>query len=239
MKFALTSDTRGPTINPPRTAYAALGMVAPAPAVAFNKPPDCILVTVAPEKFAPEISHPPIFRFVRSVFDKFALTRRTFGPTIFVPLTTYAADGSVAVASPVIPPVRIPVIFAPERFAVVSVALRRDVFVMFAFWKSVLVRTTPLISIPERSVPARLTPAPIMNPVPLAPPVFRTIYPVFRVAVVPPMRPPLRRPVSVVDVKIAPEISAFARFAFVKLLLVKLALVSVTPDKSTPVRVAL
>lgn len=235
----MTSDTRGPTINPPRTAYAALGMVAPAPAVAFNKPPDCILVTVAPEKFAPEISQPLILSPVRFVFDKFALTRRTFGPTIFVPLTTYTADGSVAVASPVIPPVRIPVIFAPERFAVVSVALRRDVFVMFAFWKLVLVRTTPDMSIPERSVPARLTPAPIMNPVPLAPPVFRTIYPVFMVAVVPPMSPPLRRPVSVVVVKIAPEISAFARLAFVKLLLVKLALVSVTPDKSTPVRVAL
>jgi hypothetical protein len=129
--------------------------------------------------------------------------------------------------------------FAPERFAVVSVELRRLVFVMFAFWKSVLVRTMPLMSMPDRSVPARLTPAPIMNPVPLAPPVFRTIYPVFSVAVVPPMRPPLRRPVSVVVVKIAPEISAFVRMAFVKLLLVKFALVSVTPDKSTPVKVAL
>ena len=82
VRFASTRDTRGPTMNPPRIAYAAFGIVAPAPAVAFNRPPLRILVTIAPEKFAPEISQPLMLRPVRSVLDKFALTRRKFGPTI-------------------------------------------------------------------------------------------------------------------------------------------------------------
>jgi hypothetical protein len=82
LRFASTRDTSGPTMNPPRTAYPPFGIVAPAPALAFNNPPLRILITVAPEKFAPEISHPLILRAVRSVFDKFAPMRRTFGPTI-------------------------------------------------------------------------------------------------------------------------------------------------------------
>jgi hypothetical protein len=109
---------------------------------------------------------------------------------------------------------------------------------MFASIKLVLVRLMPVMSIPDKSVVLKLTPAPIINPLPLAPPVFRTIYPVGSVAVVAPVSPPLRSPVSVVLVKIVPDISAFVIFAFARLLLVKFALVSATPDKSTPVNVA-
>ena len=57
--------------------------------------------------------------------------------------------------------------------------------------------------------------------------------------VVAPVSPPLRRPVSVVLEKIAPDISAFVISAFVRLLLVKFTLVRATPDKSTPVNVEL
>ena len=58
-------------------------------------------------------------------------------------------------------------------------------------------------------------------------------------AVVAPVSPPLRRPVSVVLEKFAPDISAFVISAFVRLLLVKFTLVRATPDKSTPVNVEL
>ena len=137
---------------------------------------------VAPEKFAPDISQPTMEMSVRSVLERFAPTNRTPGPTIQPtdpppPLATYAADGSVAVVNPTILPVRRPVTVAPDRFAVVSVALRRLAFVRLAPVKSVLVRTMPDISTADKSAPARETPAPIRNPEPVPappPPVYRT-----------------------------------------------------------------
>ena len=81
-RLALTSDTPLPTRYPPRTAVAAFGIVAPAPAVAFNNPPLCTPVIVAPARFAPEISQFAILRLVRSVPARFAPTSLTPGPTI-------------------------------------------------------------------------------------------------------------------------------------------------------------
>jgi hypothetical protein len=115
---------------------------------------------------------------------------------------------------------------------------RKLAFVKFALVKSVLVKTTPDISTPDKSAPARLTPAPIKYPPVEPPPVLRTIYPVFNVAVAAPVIPPLRTPVSVVFVKIVPEIPAFVSIAPVKLAPVIVAPVSATPDKSNPARFA-
>ena len=119
---------------------------------------------------------------MRSVPDRFAPTNFTFGPTIQPtepppPRATYESDGSVAVVSPTIFPVRIPVMVAPERLAVVSVAFRRIAFVRLAPVKSVLVRTMPDISTADKSAPASETPAPIRNPDPVPappPPVYLT-----------------------------------------------------------------
>jgi len=188
-KFAPTRDTPGPTIIPfptalPRTDVAAFGIVAlPAvPAAPCKSPPLRSPVIVALAKFAPDISHPVITRSVRSVLERLAPTNFTPGPTIQPtepppPRATYESDGSVAVVSPVIFPVRIPVMVAPERLAVVSVAFLRMAFVKFAPVKSVLVRTMPDISTPDKSAPVSETPAPIRNPDPVPappPPVYRT-----------------------------------------------------------------
>ena len=81
-RLAPTSDTPLPTRYPPRTTVDALGIVAPAPAVAFNNPPLRTPVIVAEERFAPEISQFAILRLVRSVPARFALMSLTPGPTI-------------------------------------------------------------------------------------------------------------------------------------------------------------
>ena len=188
-KFAPTRDTPGPTIIPfptalPRTDVAAFGIVAVPgdPAAPFKSPPLRSPVIVALAKFAPDISHPVITRSVRSVPERLAPTNFTSGPTIQPtepppPRATYESDGSVAVVSPIIFPVRMPVMVAPDRLAVVSVAFRRTAFVKYAPVKSVLVRTMPDISTPDKSAPVSETPAPIRNPDPVPappPPVYRT-----------------------------------------------------------------
>ncbi len=110
--------------------------------------PETKFVTVAPERFAPEMSTPAIEIDVRSVFERFALRSITDGPTMKPFLATYPV-GSVAVVRFTREPV----------MTLVSVALVRTAFVM----------VDPVIVTPDKSIPVaaalvRLTFGPTMNP---------------------------------------------------------------------------
>ena len=110
--------------------------------------PETKFVTVAPERFAPEMSTPAIETAVRSVFERFALRNMTDGPTMNPFRATYPV-GSVAVV----------------RFTRLPVMTRVKVApVMTAF-----VIVEPVIVTPDKSIPVaaalvRLTLGPTMNP---------------------------------------------------------------------------
>lgn len=171
--------------------------------------PETRFVTVAPERFAPEISQPAIDIPVRSVFEIFALRSITDGPTMNPFRATYPV-GSVAVVRFT----RFPVI------TLVNVAL-----VMTAFVIVDPVMVTPDKSIPVAAALVRFTLGPTINPP-------RTKYPAGSVVTVEPLvMPPVRIPVSVVFVKMA-----LVTFVFVRIAFVKLAPDRSTPERSTPVK---
>ena len=110
--------------------------------------PETRLVTVAPKRFAPEMSTPAIETAVRSVFERFALRNITDGPTMKPFLATYPV-GSVAVVRSTSDP----------DTTLVSVALVRTALVM----------VDPVIVTPDKSMPVaaalvRFTAGPTMNP---------------------------------------------------------------------------
>jgi hypothetical protein len=138
--------TYGPRIYPLRGIYPVGSAAESVPVIA----PDVSRVRLAPTRLAPAIDTPARDTPLRSVFERFALTRFTFGPTMCPPRTKYPA-GSVGAVIPPVPELRPPVII-PVRVVPVSIAPEISAFVIVAVVRLELVRLAPTRDTPERSM---------------------------------------------------------------------------------------
>ena len=112
--------------------------------------PDTSRVSVAPRRFAPAIETPTSDCPLKSVLERLAPTRFTFGPTIYPARMTYPVGKMVVVAFDVRPPVMIPVRVVPRRFTPEISAFVRNALVRLEPDKSELTRLTPDKSIPVK-----------------------------------------------------------------------------------------
>jgi hypothetical protein len=184
---------------------------------------------VAPSRLAPDIEDPTNDTPLRSVFERLALTRFTFGPTIKPPRTKYPL-GRVGAVMPPAPELNPPVMM-PVSVVVVKMAPDISAFVSVAVVKFELVKLAPTRDTPERSMRVKFALCVIMRGPRKYPYVARGTYAAEgRVAVSTPVRPPPHiTDVTVAPVRFVPVMFVFVNVALVRFAFVRFALAIVRP----------